>query len=91
MQYSILELYTRLYDSIQLYDDEQSSSDPPVPSVVGTVGGVTQATVEELLPFTNYSCSVTANTSVGEGPPSDVSTARTVESSECIIAHSMMR
>ena len=87
MQYSILELYTQLYDSIQLYDDEQSSS---APSVVETLGGVTQATVEGLLPFTNYSCSVTANTSVGEGPPSDVSTARTVESSECIIAHSMM-
>ena len=75
-------VYTQLYDSIQLYDD--------APSVVETLGGVTQATVEGLLPFTNYSCSVTANTSVGEGPPSDVSTARTVESSECIIAHSMM-
>ena len=35
-----------------------------------------------LLPFTYYECSVTANTSAGEGNPSDADTAQTVEDGE---------
>ena len=48
-----------------------------------TSGNVTEATVMGLLPFTSYDCFVTANTSVGEGPPSDTKTQRTVEGGEC--------
>ena len=37
------------------------------------------ATVMGLVPFTSYECYVTANTSVGEGPPSNDDTAMTDE------------
>ena len=47
-----------------------------------TGGDDTQATVAGLQPFTNYDCSVSANTSVGEGPPSSVLIERTVEAGE---------
>ena len=50
-----------------------------------TSGDVTEATVMGLLPFTNYDCSVTASTSVGEGPPSIALTQRTVESGEYVL------
>ena len=50
-----------------------------------TSGDVTEATVMGLLPFTSYDCSVTANTSVGEGPPSIILTQRTVECGECVL------
>ena len=44
------------------------------------VGGEeTQVIVGGLQPFTNYDCSMTANTSVGEGPPTMTLTERTVE------------
>ena len=43
------------------------------------------ATITGLNPYTNYDCYVTANTSVGEGILSTATTARTYESSECII------
>ena len=42
-------------------------------------GGETQTAVTGLQPFTNYTCSMTANTSVGEGPPSATLSERTVE------------
>ena len=38
-----------------------------------------------LNPYTQYSCYVTANTSAGEGSPSSVMTARTVEDGEAFI------
>ena len=38
--------------------------------------------VDELSPFTNYNCSVSANTSVGEGPYSDPMTAQTDQDSK---------
>ena len=50
-----------------------------------TSGVVTEAIVMGLLPFTSYDCSVTANTSVGEGPPSIILTQRTVESGVCVL------
>ena len=40
------------------------------------------ATIMELIPFTSYECYVTANTSVGEGPPSNNDTAMTDEGGE---------
>lgn len=47
-------------------------------------GNVTEAVVTELTPYTFYDCYVTANTSVGEGNPSDTASARTDESGNCI-------
>ena len=37
------------------------------------------ATLMGLIPFTSYECYLTANTSVGEGPPSNNDTAMTDE------------
>ena len=45
-------------------------------------GNVTEATVSGLIPYTQYDCYVTANTSVGEGNESVVQSARTDESSK---------
>ena len=53
--------------------------------MVTTSGDVTEFTVMGLLPFTNYDCSVTASTSVGEGPPSITLTQRTVESGAYVL------
>ena len=50
-----------------------------------TSGDVNEATVMGLLPFSNYDCYVTANTSMGEGHPSTTLTQRTVESGECVL------
>ena len=47
-----------------------------------TKGSARQAVVKELLPFTEYDCFVTANTSTGEGPPSPTQTQRTMESGQ---------
>ena len=44
-----------------------------------------EAFVEDLTPFTNYGCFITANTSVGEGSSSRIVTATTDESSEFIV------
>ena len=44
-----------------------------------------KAFVEDLTPFTNYGCFITANTSVGEGSSSRIVTAITDESSEFIV------
>ena len=61
---------------------EQISAGSLSPTIVTTSGDITEATVTGLLPFTNYDCYVTANTSVGEGPPSDTKTQRTVKNGE---------
>ena len=45
-------------------------------------GTQSEAFVEDLTPFTNYECFITANTSVGEGSSSKIVTATTDESSE---------
>ena len=58
---------------------KQSTTGSVGPTIVTTRGNITEATVMGLLPFTNYDCYVTANTSVGEGPPSDTKTQRTVK------------
>ena len=44
-----------------------------------------EAFVEDLTPFTNYGCFITANTSAGEGSSSRIVTATTDESSEFIV------
>ena len=69
--------------SSQQFYPEQNNTEPS--SIVTTVqdGSTTSATVEGLVPFTNYDCFVTANTSVGEGDPSSTETQRTDESGEC--------
>ena len=51
-----------------------------VPTIRSVVNGTTLATtLTELSPYTQYNCYVTANTSVGEGSPSVLSTSSTVE------------
>ena len=57
---------------------------PNVPTVRSVVNGTTLATVftTGLSPYTQYNCYVTANTSVGEGTPSQIVTARTDQSSK---------
>ena len=69
--------------SSQQFYPEQSNTEPS--SIVSTVqdGSTTSATVEGLVPFTNYDCFMTANTSVGEGDSSSTETQRTDESGEC--------
>ena len=53
---------------------------PNTPTIISVVNGTTLAiTLTGLNPYTQYSCYVTANTSAGEGSPSVIITARTVE------------
>ena len=52
-----------------------------VPTVRSVVNGTTLATtLTGLNPYTQYSCYVTANTSVGQGSPSVVVTRQTAQS-----------
>ena len=67
----------------QYYPEQSSGGSLSYFETVVTNGDVTKATVMGLLPFTNYDCYVTANTSVGEGPPFGTLTQRTVESGMC--------
>ena len=55
---------------------------PNIPSVRSVVNGTTLSTILNtgLLPYTQYQCYVTANTSVGEGLPSLIVMNRTSES-----------
>ena len=57
---------------------------PNVPTVRSVVNGTTLAVIFNagLNPYTQYSCYVTANTSVGEGTPSQIMTATTDQSSK---------
>ena len=57
---------------------------PNVPTVRSLVNGTTLAVTINtgLTPYTQYNCYVTANTSVGEGIPSQIVTARTDQSSK---------
>ena len=47
-------------------------------------GSDSQLRIIGLQPFTNYTCSMTANTSIGEGASTDTLTQRTVESGKCV-------
>ena len=54
---------------------------PNMPTIRSVVNGTTLSTMlTGLIPFTQYNCYVTANTSVGEGPPSEVVNTKTSES-----------
>ena len=58
------------------------------PTIRSGVNGTTLATtLTGLNPYTQYSCYVTANTSVGEGSPSAVVTALTTESGNSTVQH----
>ena len=58
---------------------------PDYAILVVTNGTESEAFVEDLTPFTNYGCFITANTSVGEGTSSIIVTATTVESSKAVL------
>ena len=52
-----------------------------VPTIISAVNGTTLAvTLTGLNPFTQYSCYVIANTSVGQGSPSTILTVQTAQS-----------
>ena len=69
----------------QAYPEQVIGSN--VPTIRSAVNGTTLATtLTGLNPYTQYSCYVTANTSVGEGSPSTTLTQRTVETGELSIA-----
>ena len=55
---------------------------PDYAVLVVTNGTESKAFVEDLTPFTNYGCFITANTSVGEGSSSMIDMATTDESSK---------
>ena len=65
--------------------EEESGFDDTSDYVISVVtnGTESKAFVEDLTPFTNYGCFITANTSVGEGSSSMIDTATTDESSKC--------
>ena len=65
----------------QSYPEQKIGSN--VPTIRSVVNGTT---LSGLSPYTQYSCYVTANTSVGEGNPSYVSTTRTVEGGMSFVA-----
>ena len=54
---------------------------PNIPTIRSVVNGTTLAVTftTGLNPYTQYSCYVTANTSVGEGSPSVIVTAQTIQ------------
>ena len=54
---------------------------------VVTKGTELKAFVEDLTPFTNYGCFITANTSAGEGSSSRIVTATTDESSKITLEY----
>ena len=69
----------------QSYPEQMIGSN--VPTIRSVVNGTTLvATLSELSPYTQYSCYVIANTSVGEGNPSYVLTTRTVEGGMLFVA-----
>ena len=59
---------------------------PNIPTIRSVVNGTTLAVTFNtgLNPYTQYSCYVTANTSAGEGSPSEILTVRTGEGGECV-------
>ena len=75
-------VYCNISDS-QAYPEQVIG--PNVPTIRSVVNGTTLATtLTGLIPFTQYSCYVTANTSVGEGSLSNIFTVLTNESGNSI-------
>ena len=68
----------------QTYPEQVIGSN--VPTIRSAVNGTTRATsLTGLNPYTQYSCYVTANTSVGEGSPSMVASSNTVEGGGIVV------
>ena len=68
----------------QTYPEQVIGSN--VPTIRSAVNGTTLATtLTGLNPYTQYSCYVTANTSVGEGSPSMVASSNTVEGGGIVV------
>ena len=65
----------------QTYPEQVIGPNAPTRSVVN----VTRLTIVGLNPFTQYSCYVTANTSVGEGSPSNIVTVQTAQSGNIML------
>ena len=64
---------------------------PNEPTIRSVVNGTTlAATLSGLSPYTQYSCYVTANTSVGEGSPSFVFTTITVQSGNLLCYYAVV-
>ena len=60
-----------------------------LPTIVSVVNGTTEAVnFTGLNPYTQYTCYVTANTSAGEGSPSNIVTVQTVQSGNNILCYS---
>ena len=59
---------------------------PNIPTIRSVVNGTTLAVTfnSGLNPYTQYSCYVTANTSAGEGSPSAIITAQTIQDGETL-------
>ena len=66
----------------QHYPEQVPSGDNPFTVRATTDGDATDAVINDLEAFTNYSCYVTANTTVGEGEESDTVSERTNEDGE---------
>ena len=68
----------------QTYPEQVIGSN--VPTIISVVNGTTLAvTLGGLIPYTMYSCYVTANTSVGEGSPSTITTVQTAQSGNNVL------
>ena len=68
----------------QTYPEQMIGSN--VPTIRSAVNGITLATtLTGLNPYTQYSCYVTANTSVGQGSPSAIFSAQTAETGMCCV------
>ena len=74
----------------QAYPEQMIGSN--VPTIRSAVNGTTLATtLTGLNPYTQYSCYVTANTSVGEGSPSTISTIQTSQSGNLLLGRKRNR
>ena len=63
----------------QIYPEQVIGSN--VPTIISVVNGTTlTVALTGLNPYTQYSCYVTANTSVGQGSPSPILTIQTAQS-----------
>ena len=59
-----------------------------IPTIRSVVNGTTLAvTLTGLIPYTEYSCYVTANTSLGEGSPSTIVTVQTAQSGNDMLSY----
>ena len=79
----IIIAYTVYCNTSTSYPDPGQIIAPNVPTVRSVVNGTALAVAFNtgLTPYTQYNCYVRANTSVGEGPPSQIVTATTDQSS----------